>query len=216
MISTTIRPHDTIQIRSWLTPLTNLPDKTIGQARLRHTRKTRGTYLFEGMKGFEYYEVTNPIRCTYLERQGPRGGWHVWMTDDPTHWTHMKKLCDALPPGRILCAGLGLGLMVHHLVKRKDITQVHVIELAPDVIKLIQPTLPKDSRIKITNANFYDYIRRHKRRYDAILWDLAVGMAEETRGHFIHAFAQVMSELPGVPLYQFGLRKPGNIFGSNE
>jgi hypothetical protein len=217
MVSTsTISNNDTLQFSGWQTPLTNIPAQTVGQARLRHIKKTRGIYHFEGMNGFEFYEVTKSFQCAYLQRTGPRGGWHTWMTDDPLHWTSMKLLCNRLPAGRILCAGLGLGLMVHHLCGRKDISQIHVIELSQDVIDLIKPTLPKDKRIKITNANFYDYIRQEQAcAHDAVLWDLAVGTPAETKSDFLYAFVQVKAELPDIPLYQFGLRTADNIFGKN-
>jgi hypothetical protein len=218
MTSSTIQPNDTIQIRSWRTPLTVVPDRTIGTARLRHARKYRGVYHFEGTKGFEYYQVRKPFVCTYLQRRNSSQGkgWRTWMTDDPLHWIAMRSLCLRLPAGKILCAGLGLGLMAHHLCKRADISRLRIVELSSDVIELISPTLPQDPRIEIINDDFYSYIRRPEAcDNDAVLWDLAVGNAKETIDHFKFAFAQVLAET-GLPLYQFGLRKWDHIFGTNE
>lgn len=216
MITSTIKTNDTIQIKSWTTPVSKVPEKTVGKARLVHRKKYRGLYHFEGMKGFEYYEVTKPFHCTYLQRQnGKSKSWKTWMTDDPTHWTAMKELCKRIPAGRVLCAGLGLGLMVHHLVKRSDISLIRVVELSPDVIKLIKPTLPNDRRIEIVNANFYDYIRDAEIP-DCILWDLGVGTPEETKGDFIFSYVQCKAAMPTVPLYQFGLRTADNFFGKEQ
>lgn len=217
MIATTIRENDTIQVRSWNTPLSSQPDRTVGQARLRHLRMTRGVYHFEGMKGFEYYQITKAFRCAVLERRkSTLGNWKTWMTDDPLHWTAMKTLCDRLPAGRVLAAGLGLGLMAHHLCRREDITKIRIIELSPDVISLISPTLPEDARIEVINANFYGYIQQPEaRETDSVLWDLAVGEKHETKNDLISAAIQCAAFLPGVPLYQFGLRTADHIFGMN-
>lgn len=217
MRTTLFEPNDTIQIRSWRTPLTAAEARTVGEARLRHVRKTRGVYRFEGTKGFEFYQVTKPFSCAILERRKSSRGksWQQWMTDDPLHWVAMRKLCNRLPAGRILVAGLGLGLMAHHLVRRRDIQRIQIVELSADVIQLISPTLPEDDRIEIKNDDFYNYIRRPSAKSnEAVLWDLAVGQPNETKDDFIYSFVQVAGNL-GLPLYQFGLRTTDNIFGNN-
>jgi len=118
----------------------------------------------------------------------------------------MEELVERLPPGRVLCAGLGLGLMVHHLVNRPDIDEIHVVELSGDVIELVEPTLPGYGDVRVTRADFYAHIKDGGAAgYDSILWDLAVGTLEETAGGMALAQAAASAFAPGVPLFRFGM-----------
>lgn len=193
--------------REWHTPLTGV-ERQHGAARLRADTYAKGIYPMEGIGGYEYVHVRGPGRMpvAVLQRRTPQGGWKTWMVDDPLHWDGMRERVMDLPPGRLLVAGLGLGLFAHHLMERPDITAIDVIEIDPDVIGLIEPTLPDDPRRRIVNADFYRYIREQQPQHDAVLWDLAVGGPEETRGDFYRALGEVTMHMPGAVLSCFGLR----------
>lgn len=207
-----------VPAREWSTPLTGVTGQH-GNARLRQTTYARGLYPMEGIDGFEYVRVRGPGRMpvTTLQRReyvtGSRNvtpRWNTWMVDDPLHWYGMRQRVMALPPGRLLVAGLGLGLFAHHLLERPDITSVEVVEIDPDVIALVAPTLPDHPDLTIVEADFYMHLRRFQRdgwpMPDAVLWDLAVGGPDDTRADFYRSLAEVTFNLPGVHLSQFGLR----------
>ena len=40
-------------------------------------------------------------------------------------------------------AGLGLGMVLHALVAKPEVTEVLVVEINPNVIELIKPTIPE-------------------------------------------------------------------------
>jgi hypothetical protein len=209
----------------WRTPLREWAPRQFGDARLVVKEYPRGYYPLEATEGFEYYRVRRaPLPVVILERRdsgspvASADGWGEWMVDDPLHWYAMRERVEQLQSGRVLIAGLGLGIMLRHIdALRPDITDVTVVELDADVIELVGPTLPwdLDGRLRIVRDDFYAYIERlHERPSewpDAILWDLAVGDREQTRLDFIRAEALCGRWLPGVPLHRFGTRGPDRL-----
>jgi len=196
-----------INSQEWKTPLTGTPLQTVNTARLRHLRY-RGTYYMEGVKGHEYYRTTSgwlPV-VGLQQRQGRR--WETWMVDDPLHWYGIGEAVDDLPDGRILVAGLGLGLMLHHMATQPRFTRITVVEVNPDVIALIAPLAPKDDRIQIIEADFYRYIESiTPADIEGVFWDLAVGTPQETWPSMLRGSVLCDIHLPGVPVVQFGKRK---------
>lgn len=193
--------------RTWETPLTHQPLLTVGDARLT-LKHYRGTYYYEGTGGYEFYKTNYWLPVIALQRKQGRS-WKTWMVDDPLHWDGMAEAVAELPDGRILIAGLGLGLMLHHMAQSPRFTKIVVIEQSQDVINLIRPTLPKDDRVTIVCADFYRYIHDLQNcapQFDGVLWDLAVGTPEDTIGPMLSARAAVAAFL-GVPLVQFGVRR---------
>lgn len=209
----------------WRTPLRDFAPRQTRRARLVVKDQRRGYYPMEGTGGFEFLRVRRaPLPVVVLERRDSAGshalrgtavggGWAEWMVDDPLHWYAMGELVERLQPGRLLVAGLGLGIQLRHLIHRDDISQIDVIEIDPDVIELISPTLPGDDRVTIHEGDYYDWIEQLARDKladlpSAILWDLAVGTRDETRDQLAIAAALTGYHLPGVPLHRFGLRGP--------
>lgn len=196
-----------IDARTWETPLTGTESRTVGRARLKHETYGRGYYRFEGTMGFEFYKVTRGrLPVTVLQRREGRR-WKIWMVDDPLHWFGMESAVMDLPSGSVLCAGLGLGLMAHHLAERDDIDAITIVEWDQDVIDLISPTLPPDSRVTIVRDDFYEYIKRPDVAPQGILWDLAVGNPAETLGDFIRVEAMAAVYQPDAHLVRFGERR---------
>lgn len=198
------------------TPYTDAAERTVGSARLsRSFYDPLFLYRMEGMGGFEYFRPGEPLPCMALEQIGDEGDWRVWMVDDPTHWIGTRELCGRMPAGRVLCAGLGLGLMVHHLVARDDITAVRVVEMSQDVIDLVRPHLPADPRVEIVCDDYYSHIAKGGAAgFDSIFWDLAVGDPQETRGEFVSGYASWVMFAQHARLFQFGLRDGGDhLFG---
>jgi hypothetical protein len=199
-----------VEAEGWRTPLTGVMGRR-GSVRLAQTHY-RGVYHAEGLDGAKWMYVPNWLPVTVLQER--RDGWQDWMVDDPLHWLGMRRTVAHLPSGRIVCAGLGLGLMLHHIVNdRPDITEVRVIEKNPDVIDLITPTLPADPRFTIVEADFYKYTQQRADAAfdtpgepDGVLWDLAVGdgNSPEVQKGFIMARAYVHGYWPGAELVIFG------------
>jgi len=192
-------PQNVLEISEWAPPTAGYPIATRGSAEIRHAKYSKGFYPMEGIDGYTYYHVTKRIAVTNLFIKNS-----VWMVDDPLHWHAMRWYIEQAQPGALLCAGLGLGLMLWHAAADSKFTSITVVERSADVIDLIAPHLPTDPRVKIVCADFYEYSAQQQP--DTILWDLAVGQAKETRPAFLRAAAHMTYAFPGVPVMYFGFR----------
>jgi spermidine synthase len=168
----------------------------------------------EGVGGFEFYRIKGRLPVTGLQQRGDDGRWHTWMVDDPLHLDGMREAVADLPDGRILVAGLGLGLMLHHMAAQPRFTAITVVELNADVIALVRPTLPVDPRVTIVEGDYYAYIHTAScadwprvTTFDGVLWDLAVGKPEQAAPEMFRGEVLTAIELPGIPLVQFGYRR---------
>jgi len=87
-----------LKIYSWETPATKYPLMKSGKARLSRKHYKRGFYNMEGVRGYDYFTVKNPIPVTSLIV-----GKETWMIDDPLHWYGMQDLAKAAS-GKVLVA----------------------------------------------------------------------------------------------------------------
>jgi Spermine/spermidine synthase domain len=173
---------DIIEIAEWKTPATDYPEKEFGRARISRGKYTTGFYHNYGLRGYEFFWVDKPIDITSLEIKGDSGEWKTWMVDDPPHFWSMQNYAKN-SYGKVLVAGLGLGLVTGELLNNTDVNSVTVIELNKDVIGLISPLLPEavDVHFEIKNEDFYKFINETHEKFDRIIIDLWVtGSAEET------------------------------------
>lgn len=73
--------------------------------------------------------------------------------------------------GRVLIAGLGIGLILHNILNKADVTEVIVIEKYQDVIDLVAPKFNND-KLKIICADIFDYTPAKDERFDVIYFDI--------------------------------------------
>lgn len=81
------------------------------------------------------------------------------------HWRFIQKA-----QGKVLIGGLGLGMVLKCLLEKPTITKVTIIELSPDVIKLVASAYTDDPRVNIINASVFDYVPQE--RYDCAWFDI--------------------------------------------
>jgi len=91
-------------------------------------------------------------------------------------WAEINDHLDFISraTGNVLINGLGLGVALTEILKKKDVTHVTIIEQSPDVIKLVGPTYSMDPRVEIIEADAYTYQPPKGVRYDAVwhdIWD---------------------------------------------
>ncbi|MDD3493590.1 MAG: hypothetical protein PHZ19_08870 [Candidatus Thermoplasmatota archaeon] len=160
----------TLNLDDWHTPATEYPEIQEGNVRIRKLKYTRGCYEMYGIDGMLIYEVMKPLIITQLqELRGKR--WHSWMVDDPPHYRAMEIYAQH-SHGRVLVAGLGLGLVLHALVKNPDVTEIVVVEKNIDVIRLMCDLIPPKPRI--VHDDFLTYVDRGLGKWDTIIVDLWV------------------------------------------
>lgn len=143
-----------LNIIEWETPATKYPLIKVGSVEICRIKQKAGYYYMEGVRGYDYYHHAMKIPVTCLKI-----GTETVMVDDPLHWIGMQDLAKAMK-GKVLIAGLGLGLVLHALWDNKEVTEIHVIEYNKDVIRIMKNNMPKDDRIKIISDDFWNYVEK--------------------------------------------------------
>lgn len=169
----------TLEISKWYTPATDYPERQIGSFRIHRSKQSRGYYNYWGLDGYLFWRVRKPILITNLQEKRD-GEWHSWMVDDPPQQRAME-IYAANAHGRVLVAGLGLGLILHELAKNHQVTQVTVVEKSPEVGALVGDYLPSLPEFVILLDDFYYFINSDNNSWDTILVDLWVSGSEEEK-----------------------------------
>jgi predicted membrane-bound spermidine synthase len=73
--------------------------------------------------------------------------------------------------GRVLIAGLGIGLIINNIIQNDAITEIIVIEKYQDVIDLVA-TKFNDARLKIVCADIFDWIPEKGEKFNTIYFDI--------------------------------------------
>jgi len=107
----------------------------------------------------------------------------VVMSDTPAEQLdHLKAVEQAI--GSCLINGLGIGMVLHNILLKKDVTDVTVIELEDDVIKLVGLTYLKDPRVTIIHANAFEWKPPKSKRYDMVWHDVWDSITSDNRPEF--------------------------------
>lgn len=73
--------------------------------------------------------------------------------------------------GRVLIAGLGIGLIIHNILTKENISEIIVIEKYKDVIDLVSPKF-NDHRLKIIEADIFEWKPTKGDKFDTIYFDI--------------------------------------------
>lgn len=175
-----------VEIERWRSPASSYPRAQRGRARIRTAWYKPGYYACYEQRGFTYFEAKRRLYVTALEINGD-----CWMVDDPPHWWAMEQHA-AHYTGHVLCAGLGLGLMVHALTDRASVHSITVVEREQDVIDLVQPLVPHD-KLTVIHGDFFDVAPTDlEQPVDGVLFDLLVGHGPDLVGVAIRAMVNIL------------------------
>lgn len=94
----------------------------------------------------------------------------LMMSDTPMERISNKKFID-YADGRVLIAGLGIGLIIHNILQKQSITEIVIIEKYQDVIDLVSPHFT-DTRIKIICADIFEWKPPKGEKFDTIYFDI--------------------------------------------
>jgi len=77
--------------------------------------------------------------------------------------------------GKVLIAGLGLGMILTTIVPKPEVEKVVVVELSQDVIDLVEPHIRNylgefSSKLEIVHSDIFDYIPTEK--FNTIFFDI--------------------------------------------
>lgn len=155
---------------TWETVATTYPASKYGVARINHKRRGGGIYYAEYVRGVTFLRYPPKSLVTSLRINGV-----VWMTDCAPYMWSLASFAERAS-GNVLVAGLGLGLVIHELVKNPNVTHITVVDREPDVIALVALLLPQDSRIEIVESDFDLFVMHDSPsvKRDTIIWDLGL------------------------------------------
>jgi len=193
--------------KDWKT--VDYPENKVGTAEIKKDIYEKGNFfLMEGTGGYDMVYTGTDIPITQLKIKG-----ETVMVDDPMQWIGMKKLAEH-SRGNVLVGGLGLGLVVHHLVKNPSVKRIDVVEFNDDVIKLIKPLLP-DGKVHIHKGDIYDERWRHG-DYNTVILDVWVreegGRVYEAGTHeelpMMPTWLRFKTAYPDADVFIWGMRDP--------
>ena len=134
-------------------PILDIPEGMSGDFSIRHrhypaetvfsTTNPRSAFLAGHAKESVRFGV--PVRYHELYHR-LRG---TWMTDVPVEQAQANSILNKYE-GTVLVGGLGLGYAALRIALLPLVKKVVVIEIAPEVIELVEPYLPAEARKKIT------------------------------------------------------------------
>lgn len=198
-----------LEIDAWRT--IEYPERRCGSAAITHTEYAPGYYPMEGVAGYWFWHNRRRLPVTALQIHG-----RAVMVDDPLHWIGMQRLAAAAS-GKVMVGGLGLGLLVHHLLRNAGVASIDVIEASEDVIRLVSPLLPTDGRVSIVHDDILAEPWRDK-SYDTIVNDVWVrnnrqqlsvaGKPGDSRAQdMLDVIHRVERDSPGTKVCTWGLRR---------
>lgn len=94
----------------------------------------------------------------------------VMMSDTPMErLTNKDFILNA--HGRVLIAGLGIGLITQAIQEKENVSEIIVVEKHQDVIDLVADKI-MHPKIKILNADIYDNVFDKTEKFDTIYFDI--------------------------------------------
>jgi hypothetical protein len=140
----------------------------------------------KGMAQISHVEFSNRGNPLFNMRAVRDGGWLFYMQDGKYVRLHINgqlMMSDTRMEkesnrdfinnahGKVLIAGLGIGLILKNILQKEDITEITVIELYQDVIDLVGPKF-NDPRIKYICADIYKWKPKKEDKYNVIYFDI--------------------------------------------
>lgn len=94
----------------------------------------------------------------------------VMMSDTPMERLTNKDFIDNAH-GRVMIAGLGIGLITQAIQEKENVSEIIVVEKHQDVIRLVADKI-MHPKIKILNADIFDNVFDKTDKFDTIYFDI--------------------------------------------
>lgn len=104
--------------------------------------------------------------------------------------------------GRVLMGGLGLGMSANLFAEKPEVTEILVVEISKDVMKLCKP---KNKKIKVINGDIKDFINSSKEKFDFIYIDIHYSTGCMEYIHTVLPMRKILGKkFPGTPAIFWG------------
>ena len=85
------------------------------------------------------------------------------------HITNWEVVNEAR--GNVLIAGLGIGMILHPILAKKEVSHVTVVEKYADVIALVSPTV-RCQKLTLVEGDVYQWLPEKGVKFDSIYFDI--------------------------------------------
>jgi len=111
----------------------------------------------------------------------------IMMSDTPMERRSNREFIKTAN-GRVLVAGLGVGLVIHNILEKENVTEVVVVEKYQDVIDLVAPKF-NHPKLKIICADIFEHSFDKAEKFDTIYFDIWADITTEnlTEMKLLHA-----------------------------
>lgn len=170
--------------------LLDLPEMQDGDYAIRHMIVPAGKRINTFTGGFVRFGADITIRQLLHKNK-------LWMSDSPSETSAMRDLVKMAIPGHVLVAGLGMGLVATMLTEEKGVDQVTVVEIAPEVVKMISPYLP--DRVKVTTADFREWLKTADTSiYSSVILDIWGDISTDDLSDMVNLWDQTGLRCGGI------------------
>jgi spermidine synthase len=85
--------------------------------------------------------------------------------------------------GKVLVAGLGIGLILYNILDKAEVTEIVVIEKYSDLIDIVAPEIKNHPKIKIIHADIDEWNPEKKEMFDTIYFDIWADISTDNLPH---------------------------------
>jgi hypothetical protein len=146
----------------------DLPEMERGKYKIVHKTFDPGS-RFEMLGHGGYVHFGGGVTIRMLLAEGSLGD-TMWMSDSPSEIEDMENLAHRAKSGKVLVAGLGMGLLTEILASKPEVHVVDVIEISSDIAEMIAPFL--SDKVNVVVADFSEWLNETDGNYDAVILDI--------------------------------------------
>ena len=155
-----------------------LQERTIGDFSLNKVTLTKEIVEFAKFRARfhgDYYEVFDLKPGTYMRLMHNR---EIIMSNTPMEIRTTKEIIDKAN-GKVLLAGLGIGLIILPIQEKNNVKSVIIIEKHKEVIDLVADQLPLNKKIRIIHADIFEWLPEEREKFDTIYFDIWSGICSD-------------------------------------
>lgn len=120
--------------------------------------------------GWESYAETRDLEPgTYVKLVGKDNG--VMMSDTPMEIRTNREFIEEAH-GEVLIAGLGLGIVLLSIQRRKEVETITVVEKSRELVEFIVPHLPLTHKVEIRFGDIFEWLPNDGEVFDTIYFDI--------------------------------------------
>ena len=135
-----------------LRTINNIPEQRIGDFEI--IKVNNETFLIEH---YDYIKV-----------------WMAGSNEERQLYLPLYSKCDKLINGKVLIAGLGLGLDLLNVISNPNVKEIVLIEKQKEIIDLVWPYVLHD-KTKLIHKDIFEFLRTTDEQFDLIYFDIFPG-----------------------------------------